>query len=145
MSTIFSKKTNHKEASTKTENSSVNKIKPSQVKNEKTNNNMIDSISDNDNQNKSVDQVMVLSLADIKKSIPHDAHTTAQPNLMKTHVEWRWRFFDIKGRKMIEISRVSPNTKRVYIDNKGEWTNDSGLDASWDQYVVETRYSYVKS
>ena len=65
------------------------------------------------------------------------------PDLQKTHTEWRWRFFDIKGRKLIEISKQNPNENRIYMDNMGKWISFT-LDNSWDQYVVDIKYCYVK-
>lgn len=84
----------------------------------------------------------VLSLDDIKKSIPETASNTPRPDLLKTHTEWRWRFFNIEGRKLVEISKLEPFNERMYVDNTSRWTKYT-LDESWDKYVVDSRYYYA--
>lgn len=107
----------------------------------------IDSLSDSDEEEQEVDDedgsYMVLSLQDIIKSIPQNANKTPSTELQKTHTEWRWRFFDLRGRKLIEISKMAPGTNRVYMDNRGKWTEYS-LKKEWDKFIVDTRYCYVQ-
>ncbi|VBB18534.1 hypothetical protein YASMINEVIRUS_997 [Yasminevirus sp. GU-2018] len=110
----------------------------------------VSDVDDGDNAHKdnSVERseyadMMVLSLEDIKRSVPPNASKVPLPEMQKTHTEWRWRFYNIEGRKMVEISKRDPNKNRVFIDNTGRWINFS-LDASWDKYVVDTRHCYVK-
>jgi hypothetical protein len=102
---------------------------------------IIESISDT-NVNDSEDGNFVLYIEDIKKQIP--ANSTSKPNtdLQKSHTEWRWRFFNVNGRKLIEITRKYPNKDRDYIDNTGKWIKYV-LDDCWDKYVVQTNYCYI--
>jgi hypothetical protein len=86
---------------------------------------------------------MVLSLQDILESIPKNASSEPSPDNSKTHTEWRWRFFNLNGRKLVEISKLSPGEDRIYMDNTGKWSTYS-LKKDWDQYITETKYCYVK-
>jgi hypothetical protein len=106
------------------------------------------SLSDNNTESDIDDtnietQYMILSLDEILDTIPKNASNKFLPHLQSTHTEWRWRFFDIQGRKLIEISKQNPNKNRIYMDNMGKWVSDT-LDNSWDQYVVDVKYCYVK-
>jgi len=86
----------------------------------------------------------VLSLDDIKQSIPNEASGKPKTDLLKTHTEWRWRFFNIDGRKLVEISKQEPNSERLYVDNTSKWTKYS-LDKSWDKFIVDARYYYANT
>jgi hypothetical protein len=116
--------------------------------------NIIDSISDNNTQDDdeeiydygvgaAVDDTeqMVLYIDDIKSSIPVDAVNVPNEKLEKTHTEVRWRFFDLKGRKLIEISKKSPDKKRVYVDNTGKWV-DYELKGNWNKFLIGSKYYY---
>lgn len=103
----------------------------------------IDSLSDSD-EDYDDESCMILSLQDIIKSIPATATKIPSTDLQKTHTEWRWRFFDLKGRKLIEISKMIPKSKRIYMDNKGKWTEYT-LKKEWDKFLVDTRYCYVEN
>jgi hypothetical protein len=99
----------------------------------------VDSLTDSDDND---DSQVILSYQDIIKNIPKEA--TSQPNhiLQKTHTEWRWRFFDLKGRKLVEISKIDPMKDRTYMDNTGKWIKYTLVD-EWDEYVVESKYCYI--
>lgn len=84
---------------------------------------------------------IALTKAIIYNSIPEDALDTEDPILAKTHTEWRWKFYDINSRKMIEISRKDPNSSRSYIDNTGKWVQCT-IDKELDKYVNCTKYYY---
>lgn len=116
-----------------------NKKQKISIKN--NNPNLLDSASDGSEDD--VIYQMILSLEDIKKSIPKNALSNPDPKLLTTHTEWRWRFLNIGDRKLVEISRKNPNGQRTYIDNTGKWINIS-LDQEWDKYVVGIKYVYVK-
>lgn len=127
------------------------KTKKKNEKNEKTEStrnkkkNEIDSLSDSDyedNENENGEAQMILSLKDIESNIPPDAVKNPIVQLQRTHTEWRWRFFDLKGRKLIEISKKSPNKERIYMDNTGKWVSFV-LKGNWDQFLVDTRYYYM--
>lgn len=105
------------------------------------NNPIIESISDT-NANNSDDDNFVLHIEDIKKQIPANSTSKENTNLQKTHTEWRWRFFNVNGRKLIEITRKYPNKDRDYIDNTGKWIKYV-LDNCWDKYVIQTNYYYI--
>lgn len=126
------------------ESNLVNRIANSSV--DKIVNNVIDTISDNSEAyEETVNQVtgeVILSMKDILASIPQTA--TKDRDLLKenTHVEWRWRFFDLKGRKLIEISRKEPDKDRIYVDNKGNWINFI-LKGNWEQFMTDSRYYYA--
>jgi len=104
--------------------------------------NILESASDDPKEDDREHYETILCLGDIKKSIPDSATNQPDPVLSKTLTEWRWRFFDVEGRKLIEISRKEPNNDRFYIDNTRRWTRFT-LDASWDKYIVGTKYYYA--
>jgi len=107
----------------------------------------VDSLSDSDDCDdiNDYDSVqMILSFQDIIRNIPNTAVKTPDSNLKKTHTEWRWRFFDLKGRKLVEISKLQPNEERTYMDNTGKWIKYN-LKGNWDQFLVDTRYCYIKN
>ena len=101
----------------------------------------VDSLTDSDDND---DSQVILSYQDIIKNIPKEAIN--QPNLIlqKTHTEWRWRFFDLKGRKLVEISKLEPNKDRTYMDNTGKWVKYT-LVGGWDQFLIESKYCYIIS
>lgn len=116
------------------------------IKIKKNNKNEIDSLSDSENVIENDLSQMILSLQDIIKSIPQNSVKKPDINLQKTHTEWRWRFFNLKERKLIEISKLSPSfteTERLYMDNTGKWIKYN-LKGNWNQFLTETRYCYVK-
>jgi hypothetical protein len=101
-----------------------------------------DSCEDQDDEENN-ESCMVLSLQDIIKSIPSSATKSPSQHMQQTHTEWRWRFFDLRGRKLIEISMMHPNSKRVYMNNLGNWTEYT-LKKEWDEFLVDTKYCYVE-
>jgi len=103
--------------------------------------NILESASDDPEEDREHYET-ILCLSDIKKSIPDSATDQPDPVLSKTLTEWRWRFFDVEGRKLIEISRKEPNNDRFYIDNTRRWTRFT-LDASWNRYIVDAKYYYA--
>jgi hypothetical protein len=111
--------------------------------------NIIDSVSDNnvEDDNEEMDDnytdtdQMILYIDDIKNSIPPDAVDTPNAKLQKTHTEIRWRFFNLKGRKLIEISKKKHNGERIYVDNTGKWINYE-LKGNWNQFLIGSKYYY---
>lgn len=118
------------------------------TKSEKNIKNQIESVSDSEpynNQPQQQDQCeMILDINDIMKTIPENALISSNNELGKTHTEWRWRFFNLKGRKLIEISKKNPNEDRMYVDNTGTWVHYNGTN-QWDKFLVKTMYHYVMS
>ena len=84
-----------------------------------------------------------LSATDIKKIIPDNAVDEINQNLQLTHIEWRWRFFNINKRKLIEISKKSYTDDRLYVDNSGAWIRYQMTD-KYDKYVIRTLYYYAQ-
>src|SRR5438128_49356 len=93
----------------------------------------------------SSDDKIILSYEDILKAIPKNAKKEVDLELQKSHIEWRWRFFNINNRKVVEISKKLPNQSRIYIDNNGNWLNDFEYDpdANLDKYLTDQVYAYV--
>ena len=112
----------------------------------------IDSVSDDDTHNdvcieqRSHDQCeMILDINDIMKTIPNNAINKPDCELGKTNTEWRWRFFNVKGRKLIEISKKNPNHERMYVNNTGSWINYNDISNKWDKFLVRVAYHYAVS
>ena len=74
-------------------------------------------------------------------TIPDEA-TEVMRNQLPNEVMWRWRFFEVSGRRMIEISYAEPDQPRIYIDYEGNNTHYK-MDMSWDQYVTKVLYYYA--
>ena len=115
----------------------------SQDKNLKPSNNKLAtekySLSDDTNDN---EKHLTLSLNDIIATIPKNAVKKEDYAMKMTHTEWRWRFFNINGRKMIEISKADPHMARLYMNNMGKWIS-SDINNNFDKYVVKVIYCYV--
>lgn len=97
------------------------------------------------NSNENVEECLKLSIQDIIKVIPTGTVDKPNSDLIDTHTEWRWRFYDINGRKLIEMSCKYPNKPRSFMNNKGEWsddTNESELTL-FNKFVTKTSYYYV--
>lgn len=57
--------------------------------------------------------------------------------------EWRWRFLDIEGRKVVEISGLRPNeNQRLYFNKHCQWIKRD-VDPVFDKYVKEVYYCYA--
>jgi hypothetical protein len=103
----------------------------------------IDSISDSENDEVSDDVTTILKLSEIMKTIPKNTKDKQDSELSKKYVEWRWRFFDVNGRNLIEISRKDPNGERLYTDKNGSWIHFQ-LDNKWEKYLKKSLYYYSK-
>lgn len=84
----------------------------------------------------------VLSSQDLLNSIPKNASTVKRNNT-SNGIEWRWRFFNIDGRKMVEVSYVGYDNKRTYTDYMGNRI-EYNMDKSWDKYVIQVLYAYAE-
>lgn len=86
----------------------------------------------------------ILDFKDITTNIPKNASKKRRSDNTNCtdYVEWRWRFFNIEGRKMVEISYKTKNGSRIYTDYTGK-TISYDLDSKWDVYVVNTLYAYT--
>lgn len=103
----------------------------------------IDSVSD-DESHENENCEMVLNINDIMKTIPNNAMTKPNIDMGKIYTEWRWRFFNVKGRKLIEISKKHPHNDRLYVDNTGGWIQYTNTN-EWDKFLVNVMYHYVES
>lgn len=83
----------------------------------------------------------VLDSVELLSSIPQNATSIKQP-ILDNQIEWRWRFFEIGSRKLIEISYTDVHDNRKFIDQMGEPITYN-LDSEWDKFVVKTLYAYV--
>jgi hypothetical protein len=76
--------------------------------------------------------------------IPWSSTTPKKSVIPDNTIEWRWRFFNINNRKLIEISYLdSNNGKRIYTDYSGNKI-EYDLDNKWDAYLTKILYAYAK-
>jgi hypothetical protein len=85
----------------------------------------------------------ILSSKDLAKSIPQNVTTQSIVPLPPGLVEWRWRFFKIGERKMVELSHYDGN-KRLYTDYNGNKI-EYEISDEWDKYIVKTLYAYARN
>ena len=93
--------------------------------------------------NQSCETYKILNIKDIEESIPKSASSTRLSPIPPNVTEWRWRFFQIGQRKLIEIS-LYENNIRSYIDYNGNVITYD-LDPSWDAFVTKTLYAYFRT
>lgn len=83
--------------------------------------------------------------SDILNNIPKSACKKENPELRKTKIEWRWRIFKIPFnntiKKVVEISFIKPNEKRLLVNKYGDWVLDE-IDPLYNDYVCEEYYYY---
>ena len=77
----------------------------------------------------------------VMSSIPENYYNAEQPDLKKNNTEWRWRIFNIKGKKYIEISYQDVNSERLYYDR--EQFVSLYIDPSLDKYIEKEYYCYA--
>jgi len=81
----------------------------------------------------------------VMESIPDNKLTKPIKDWHKQYVtEWRWRFLDINERKIVEISYLKYNSKRMYVNKYGEHVS-SQVSKAFDQFVTEEYYVYATS
>lgn len=90
---------------------------------------------------------IILSYNEIIESIPKTATDKSDDKKKLKYTEWRWRFFNLNGRKLIEISKKQPNKARMFVDNNGEWIDEFKADKldTWCKYLIETKYYYASN
>lgn len=96
-----------------------------------------------DETNETCETYKILNIKDIEESIPKSTSSTRLSPIPPNVTEWRWRFFQIGQRKLIEIS-VYENNIRSYIDYNGNVITYD-LDPSWDAFVTKTLYAYFRT
>jgi hypothetical protein len=85
----------------------------------------------------------VLSSKDLARSIPPAVTVEPLQSIPTGLVEWRWRFFKIGKRKLVEVSHFDGN-KRIYTDYNGNKI-EFEMNREWDQYLVKTLYAYARA
>ena len=93
--------------------------------------------------NETCETYKIFNIKDIEESIPKSASSTRLSPIPPNVTEWRWRFFQIGQRKLIEIS-LYENNIRSYIDYNGNVITYD-LDPSWDAFVTKTLYAYFRT
>jgi hypothetical protein len=95
------------------------------------------------NQNQNTSICTILNSYDLNNMIPKSATTQRQNVIPNNTIEWRWRFFNINNRKLIEISYLdSNNNKRIYTDYTGNKI-EYDIDCKWDVYLTKVLYAYA--
>lgn len=84
---------------------------------------------------------IVISSSELTKTIPENATTTPLNTIPDDVVEWRWRFFLIGERKLVEISYCDDH-ERIYVDKTCKRITYD-MDSYWDKFLVKTYYAYV--
>jgi hypothetical protein len=89
---------------------------------------------------------IILVEEELLSLIPKEATNYQNIELAKIMVEWRWRIFDIPGKKnkMVEISYQNVKNPRMYMDKYGKWVERVVSD-EFDKYVVQSYYCYTDS
>lgn len=83
------------------------------------------------------------SYKDIKSNIPTPNYNNPQLELRKTTTEWRWRFYNIYNKKLVEISFLNKNSnERTYVDKYGNFINTL-VPKEYDKYIIEEIYCYT--
>lgn len=82
-----------------------------------------------------------LHINEILKTIPENSFHTPQADMKKTKIEHRWRILQINNKKYVEISFLSSDNKRTFINKYGEFIQ-SNVDEKYNDYVVDIYYYY---
>jgi hypothetical protein len=99
-------------------------------------------------QSVKTDDTLIFNKNEIMSSIPEDAFTEPNQELLKTKTEWRWRIYSIPNKKneIIEISYKEPNSDRMFMSNKGDWIliNETQYHQYnyFEQFIVNEYYIY---
>jgi hypothetical protein len=87
-----------------------------------------------------------LTYTNMMEIIPENYVTEQIKDWTKTYkTEWRWRFLKFNGRFVVEVSYINDDNIRVFCDRYGNWIKNVIVDDSYDKYVIETYYVYVKN
>lgn len=87
---------------------------------------------------------IILSKNDLFKVIPNNCSDIKLRHLMSNNIEWRWRFYEINGHTLIEISKKYPKSNRLFLDYNGNWI-EYKLDISVKKYIVGKKYYYTET
>jgi hypothetical protein len=85
-----------------------------------------------------------ITATSVLNTIPQTATVKRLKNWRKTKKkEWRWRFFEFKDKKTVEISYIKRfSDDRIYYNRFGKWVNRD-VPTIYDEYVVKTFYYYT--
>ncbi len=84
-----------------------------------------------------------LTYTNILETIPKKSQKQPTPDWKKDYsYEWRWRFLEMKGKYILELSRQDRDDNRMYFNKYGEWVKKK-VNSLYDNYVVEEYYYYV--
>jgi hypothetical protein len=76
-------------------------------------------------------------------SIPFDSYESGNNVLKKDHIEWRWRFYRINNKNIVEISRKNPGESRMFVDKDGDWCRTE-IPNKWEKFMTNEKYYYVE-
>ena len=83
-----------------------------------------------------------LSYDSIIENIP-EPHFKSRIPANKDLIEWRWRFYNINNKKIVEISYYNPKTnERTYINSKGEYVKRD-IPKELEVFIIEEYYYYT--
>lgn len=89
------------------------------------------------------DTTTILSERNLLSSIPTGAIECENCSLKNTCTEWRWRFFNINEKKMVEISKRHPDGQQLFINNNGKWIKYID-DNNWNNFLTKIIYYYAE-
>lgn len=96
------------------------------------------SAENNDSNVNTVDMKLMLD------TIPAGCVTKQNVESAKTKCEWRWLFYKINNRYVVELSYQDVNHVRLYLSGSGKWISEDQkkLD-KYKQYIVKELYYYT--
>ncbi len=84
-----------------------------------------------------------MSADKIKELIPPNCLPKPDLQLQQIKTEWRWRFYKIDSKIIVEMSYKEINSDRLYLNKNGEWiTGDINTINSYAKYIVKELYYY---
>ena len=85
---------------------------------------------------------LVFVYDDLLNTIPlQNVVLNEDTTLLTTHVEWRWRFYNINSRQFVAISKKEPNKPRIYMQTNSDW-GEQIIDEQYEKYIIKTFYYY---
>lgn len=85
-----------------------------------------------------------ITLTNILNLIPENSTKDQIINWKKSYkTEWRWRFLGLNPeRKVVEISFINSDNKRVYFNRYGNWV-ERNIDPEYDKFVIDQYFYYT--
>uniref|UniRef100_A0A6C0EET1 Uncharacterized protein n=1 Tax=viral metagenome TaxID=1070528 RepID=A0A6C0EET1_9ZZZZ len=78
----------------------------------------------------------------LEGTIPDNCVNEEDKNLASIATEWRWRFFKIGEKSVVEISKKKCNEEREYLNKYGQWVK-SDIGNKYDNYITKVLYNYT--